>query len=150
MSSQNLEENNETSSLATSTTSPPQTNTLTVLDAPMNGKVYLVGTAHFSVESQKEVIELIRNVKPNRVVLELCSSRVNILKLDEETVLREAKEMDMSKIMKLIREVLLENKNRFLRESLFYNIIDLSHQWCMVYYSHYLFVYTLRSLRSSV
>lgn len=101
MSSQSLEENNETSSLTTST---PQTNTLAVLDAPMNGKVYLVGTAHFSVESQKEVIELIRNVKPNRVVLELCSSRVNILKLDEETVLREAKEMDMNKIMKLIRE----------------------------------------------
>ena len=80
-------------------------NTITVLDAPMNGKVYLVGTAHFSLESQREVSELIRNVQPNCVVLELCSARVNILKFDEETVLKEAKDMNMGKLLKLIKEV---------------------------------------------
>lgn len=29
--------------------------TVTVLDAPLNGKVYVIGTAHFSVKSQQEV-----------------------------------------------------------------------------------------------
>lgn len=79
--------------------------TIIELDAPLNGKVYLVGTAHFSVESNKEVAELIRRVKPDRVVLELCPSRSNILKLDEETVLKEAKELDMSKIIQMIKQV---------------------------------------------
>jgi hypothetical protein len=80
-------------------------NTLTILDGPLNAKVYLVGTAHFSVESQKEVIDLIRNVRPNRVVLELCGSRVNLLKLDEATVLQEAREMNMTKVIQLIKKV---------------------------------------------
>jgi pheromone shutdown protein TraB len=79
--------------------------TIIELDAPLNGKVYLVGTAHFSVESNKEVAELIRRVKPDRVVLELCPSRSNILKLDEETVLKEAKEMDMNKVIQMIKQV---------------------------------------------
>ena len=79
--------------------------TIIELDAPLNGKVYLVGTAHFSVESNREVAELIRKVKPNRVVIELCKARSNILSLDEETVLREAKEMDMNKIMQMIKQV---------------------------------------------
>lgn len=29
--------------------------TVTVLDAPNGGKVYLVGTAHFSIQSQEDV-----------------------------------------------------------------------------------------------
>ena len=89
--------------LATQTSTKVET--ITVLDAPLNGKVYLVGTAHFSLESNKEVAELIRRVKPNRVVLELCSSRTNILKIDEETVLKESKEMDLNKILQMIRQV---------------------------------------------
>jgi pheromone shutdown protein TraB len=88
-------------------------NTICILDAPMNGKVYLVGTAHFSLESQKEVSELIKRVQPNRVVLELCPSRVNILNLDEATILRESKEMNTNKILKLIREVKKMQKNHF-------------------------------------
>jgi pheromone shutdown protein TraB len=74
------------------------------LDAPLNGKVYLVGTAHFSPESNREVAELIKRVKPNRVVIELCQDRSHILKLDEETVLRDAKDLDMNKIMQMIRQ----------------------------------------------
>ena len=31
---------------------------VTVLDSPCNGKVYLIGTAHFSVKSQQEVAEV--------------------------------------------------------------------------------------------
>lgn len=81
------------------------TETLTILDGPQNSKVYLVGTAHFSRESQNEVVELIKIVRPNRVVLELCNSRINILKLDEESVLKEAKEMNISKMIQLIKQV---------------------------------------------
>lgn len=79
-------------------------NTIAVLESPLNGKVYVVGTAHFSLESQKEVIDLIRNVKPNFVVLELCHSRTNILKLDEETILQEAKDMNLTKMMEVIKK----------------------------------------------
>ncbi|KAJ3687029.1 hypothetical protein LUZ61_016193 [Rhynchospora tenuis] len=41
--------------------------------------VYLVGTAHVSQESCKEVKAVIRYLKPQVVFLELCPSRVNIL-----------------------------------------------------------------------
>lgn len=75
-----------------------------VLEAPQGGKVYLIGTAHFSLESQKEVSELIKKVQPNRVVLELCSNRVNILKYDEETLMKEYKEMDNAKIIQIMKE----------------------------------------------
>jgi pheromone shutdown protein TraB len=98
-------ENQPQTSSVSSTDSKPSVNTISVLDAPLNGKVYLVGTAHFSLESQREVIELIRKVQPHRVVLELCPARTNILKLDEETLLRESREMDTEKILKLMREV---------------------------------------------
>lgn len=57
------------------------------------------------MESQKEVIELIKRVQPNKVVLELCASRTNILKLDEQVLLKEAKEMDTNRIIQLMKEV---------------------------------------------
>jgi len=97
------------SQLTQSSAGGEKAETIIELDAPLNGKVYLVGTAHFSVESNREVAELIRKVKPNRVVIELCKARSNILKLDEETVLREAKEMDMNKIMQMIKQVIKIN-----------------------------------------
>ena len=31
---------------------------VTILDGPSNGKVYVIGTAHFSVKSIQEVIEV--------------------------------------------------------------------------------------------
>ncbi|XP_023015353.1 traB domain-containing protein [Leptinotarsa decemlineata] len=78
--------------------------TVTLLKHEKTGaKVYLIGTAHFSKESQEDVVKVITNVTPNIVILELCSSRINILSLDEETVLREAKNIDMQKIMSTIR-----------------------------------------------
>jgi pheromone shutdown protein TraB len=76
-----------------------------VLDAPLGGQVYLIGTAHFSHESQKEVTELIRQIQPNRVVLELCNSRVNILKYDEETLMKEYKQLDNNRMIQLMKEV---------------------------------------------
>ena len=82
-----------------------QKQNLLILDAPQGGKVYLIGTAHFSHESQKEVAELIKKIQPSCVVLELCEQRVNILKYDEETLMNEYKEMDNAKIIQLMKDV---------------------------------------------
>ena len=49
--------------------------TVTVLRCPNGAVVYLVGTAHFSKESVRDVRETIRKVRPNAVVVELCKER---------------------------------------------------------------------------
>lgn len=78
--------------------------TVTLLRHEKTGaKVYLIGTAHFSKESQDDVVKVITNVLPHVVVIELCSSRTNILSLDEATILEEAKNIDMQKIVSTIR-----------------------------------------------
>jgi len=41
------------------------------------------------------------------VIVELCKSRINILSLDEETLLREAKNINLDKIRTAIRQVSL-------------------------------------------
>ncbi|KAK7312731.1 hypothetical protein VNO77_36821 [Canavalia gladiata] len=43
--------------------------------------VYLVGTAHVSEESSREVQAIVNHLKPQVVFLELCSSRVTVLTL---------------------------------------------------------------------
>ncbi|XP_031344164.1 traB domain-containing protein isoform X2 [Photinus pyralis] len=78
--------------------------TVTLLKHPETGvKVYLVGTAHFSKESQDDVIKVIRNVQPQIIVLELCDARTSILSLDEATILEEAKNIDFDKVRSTIR-----------------------------------------------
>ncbi|XP_017039789.1 traB domain-containing protein [Drosophila ficusphila] len=72
--------------------------TVTLLNTPFGSKVYLVGTAHFSEESQDDVSFVIRNVRPDVVMVELCPSRIHILKLDEKTLLEEAKSINIPKI----------------------------------------------------
>lgn len=72
--------------------------TVTVLDAPDGGKIYVVGTAHFSLQSQEDVSRVIREVKPHIVMVELCEQRTNILLLDEEVILRESKNINIKKI----------------------------------------------------
>lgn len=77
--------------------------TVTLLRMPNGCNVYLVGTAHFSEKSQEDVANVIRNVRPKTVVVELCESRVHILKHDEKTLLEEAKDINMQKIRTVIR-----------------------------------------------
>ncbi|OWR46141.1 traB domain-containing protein-like [Danaus plexippus] len=79
-------------------------NTVTVLDAPDGGKIYLVGTAHFSLESQEDVSKVIQKVCPHIVMVELCEQRTNILLLDEEVILREAKNINIAKIRTTMAE----------------------------------------------
>ncbi|XP_014785665.1 traB domain-containing protein isoform X1 [Octopus bimaculoides] len=78
--------------------------TVTVLLTEHGSKVYIVGTAHFSLESQEDVAKTIQCVKPDIVMVELCSSRVNILQLDEETLLEEAKNINLEKIKLSIKQ----------------------------------------------
>ncbi|XP_052864766.1 traB domain-containing protein [Anopheles cruzii] len=77
--------------------------TVTVLTTPDGAKVYLVGTAHFSESSQRDVSFVMRNVQPNVVMLELCPSRVHILRHDEQTLLEEAKNMNLAKMRTIIQ-----------------------------------------------
>ncbi|XP_018333937.1 traB domain-containing protein [Agrilus planipennis] len=95
-------ESNENRSLEDFDNNLPET--VTLLKHPSTGvKVYLVGTAHFSKESQEDVIKVIRNVQPHIVMLELCKARTSILSFDEETILEESKNIDMQRILSTIR-----------------------------------------------
>jgi len=42
--------------------------------------------------------QVIRNVRPDVVMVELCPSRIHILKLDEKTLLEEAKSINIPKV----------------------------------------------------
>lgn len=61
-------------------------------------QAFLVGTAHFSEKSKNDVSFVIRNVQPDVVMVELCPSRVHILRHDEKTLLEEAKDINLTKV----------------------------------------------------
>ena len=47
----------------------------------------------------------IRAVQPDLVMVELCPSRISILSMDEQTLLREAKDLNSQKIIQTIKHV---------------------------------------------
>lgn len=77
--------------------------TCSVLETENGGFLYLVGTAHFSKESNADVARTIQVVRPNSVLLELCQGRTNILLLDEKTVLRECQNWNLGQISSIIK-----------------------------------------------
>lgn len=77
--------------------------TVTLLTNEFNSKVYLVGTAHFSKQSQDDVSYVIRNVRPDVVMVELCASRIHMLSLDEKTLIEEAREISFAKIRSITK-----------------------------------------------
>lgn len=77
--------------------------TVTLLENEFGSKIYIIGTAHFSKESQDDVSIVIRNVKPDVVMVELCSSRVHMLNHDENTLLEEARDLSLAKIQSITR-----------------------------------------------
>ncbi|XP_022095909.1 traB domain-containing protein-like [Acanthaster planci] len=83
---------------------PQLPDTVTTLETEDGAKVYVVGTAHFSEQSQQDVAELIWAVQPDIVMVELCKGRLSILQLDEETLLEEAKELNMEKLRVSIKQ----------------------------------------------
>lgn len=72
--------------------------TVIKLTTPNRSSVYVVGTAHFSRESQNDVSYVIRNVLPNITMVELCQARVHMLNTSEEAFLQEAGQVTMSKV----------------------------------------------------
>lgn len=78
--------------------------TVEILTVPTGAKVYLVGTAHFSPESQNDVSVVIQAVRPHIVMLELCQHRMSILQMDEETIKREAEDISFEKIKCMIKD----------------------------------------------
>ena len=51
------------------------------------------------------LLKMIQQTQPDVVMVELCPSRINILSLDEATLLREAKNINLDKIRAAIRQV---------------------------------------------
>lgn len=50
-----------------------------VLQSPTGAQIYLIGTAHVSKDSLVDVIQLIDNVRPDTVFVELCKERTQLL-----------------------------------------------------------------------
>ncbi|XP_034032890.1 traB domain-containing protein [Thalassophryne amazonica] len=84
--------------------SPELPDTVTRLMALDGSILYLVGTAHFSDSSISDVATTIRAVQPDVVVVELCQYRVSMLKMDENTLLKEAKDINLEKIQQAIKQ----------------------------------------------
>nr|XP_002127292.1 traB domain-containing protein [Ciona intestinalis] len=78
--------------------------TVMELDGPNGEKVYLVGTAHFSHESCDDVRKVISMVQPDAVVVELCSSRVQVLAYDEDYLTKISEESAMERLSKCIKQ----------------------------------------------
>lgn len=85
-------------------TEPDLPDTVTRLTTPEGSIVYLVGTAHFSDSSKNDVATTIRAVQPDVVVVELCQYRVSMLKMDEKTLLKEAKDINLEKVQQAIKQ----------------------------------------------
>jgi len=67
-------------------------------------KIYVVGTAHFSQASQDDVVKVIQHLSPDVVMVELCPSRVGVLKYDEQSLLLAAQDVSLAKLKVAINE----------------------------------------------
>ena len=66
--------------------------------------IYIIGTAHFSQSSQDDVEKAIQHLSPDVVMVELCSSRIGVLKYDEESLLKAAQDVSIAKLKMAIKE----------------------------------------------
>ena len=57
-------------------------------DLRTGNECFLIGTAHISKKSAEEVREVIRRVKPDTVMLELCEGRAKVLRKAAAEALR--------------------------------------------------------------
>ena len=67
-------------------------------------RVILLGTAHFSIESQKDVAKVVSAAQPDVIMVELCPSREAIMRVDEKTLLSEAKSISLEKFQLLVKQ----------------------------------------------
>ncbi|PRP88990.1 traB domain-containing protein isoform 1 [Planoprotostelium fungivorum] len=78
-----------------------------VLVAPQTkATVYIVGTAHVSARSAEDVAKVIRIVRPDTIVLELCNNRAGLLLSNQNTAPQSDKEepMTMTQVTDAIRQ----------------------------------------------
>lgn len=76
--------------------------TVKLLTTPNGAKLYLVGTAHFSIESQNDVSMIIQAVQPHIIAVELCKDRVQIMQLTEEVLYEYSKNLTFQSVMQLV------------------------------------------------
>lgn len=77
--------------------------TVDLLQTSHGSNVYLIGTAHFSLKSQDDVSFVIRNVKPDVILLELCPQRLHVLQFDEKYLLQESSDLGFRKCLEIFR-----------------------------------------------
>ncbi|XP_023951448.2 traB domain-containing protein-like [Bicyclus anynana] len=75
----------------------------TVLQNNSNGTVVLLGTVHFSKQSVEDVSQIVKQLNPNGILIELCRQRVSLLELDDEKFLEDAKNFDVKKIKHAVK-----------------------------------------------
>lgn len=75
--------------------------TVSLIQCENGTKVYLVGTAHFSLESIADVKQVIGDTLPDVVVLELCGGRSQMLLMDEAELKRQIQEVKLMDLIKL-------------------------------------------------
>uniref|UniRef100_V9KTQ2 TraB domain-containing protein-like protein n=1 Tax=Callorhinchus milii TaxID=7868 RepID=V9KTQ2_CALMI len=80
---------------------PPES--VTLLQTADGSRVYVVGVAHFSEQSQQDVLQMVRAMQPDVVMVELCSGREDVMLLPEDMALKEAQSLSLSKIGRTIR-----------------------------------------------
>lgn len=78
--------------------------TLTRLTTANGAEVYLLGTAHFSPNSVKDVQRVMRVIRPNIVVLELCKERAFMLSLNEADLLEQNRNLTFDKVRSAIAQ----------------------------------------------
>ncbi|CAF1302134.1 unnamed protein product [Rotaria sordida] len=57
-------------------------------------------------KSQREVAQIIEMTQPDIVMVELCQSRINILSLNENTLMKEASQLNFEKLRSVIKAVI--------------------------------------------
>ncbi|XP_057306545.1 traB domain-containing protein-like [Hydractinia symbiolongicarpus] len=83
-------------------TSLPENVTKVVTET--GSSIYVVGTAHFSEASQDDVKRVIQYLSPDVVMVELCPSRVGVLKYNEEELLKAAQDVSLAKLKMAIKD----------------------------------------------
>lgn len=78
--------------------------TVKLLYADNGSKIYVIGTAHFSRKSQDDVSYVMQNVRPDKLVLELCPTRLHILHFDEQRLLDESASLNYEKMREIYKQ----------------------------------------------
>lgn len=78
--------------------------TVSILEGPFGSRVYLIGTAHFSEESMNDVSFVMRNVRPDFVMVELCPGRRHIMLMSEENLLNESTDLNIQKLRGIYKQ----------------------------------------------